>query len=97
MRAISSMGTPPRESREDAGVPEFAWGPGAGDAGCCDDGAELAADVGGVQLVAVAGGEHQLVLPVGPAAVGAQGGDGELGQGQGAAGQPGFGVAAGAD
>jgi hypothetical protein len=41
-------------------------GGGAGNAGPADDGSEFAADVGGVQFGAVAGGEHQLVLPVGP-------------------------------
>jgi hypothetical protein len=43
----------------DEGVAEFAKCPGAGYAGGFDGGPEFAADVGGVQLVAVSGGEHR--------------------------------------
>jgi hypothetical protein len=43
----------------DEGVPQLVRRPGALDAGGFDGGAELAADVGGLDLAAVAGGEHR--------------------------------------
>jgi len=80
----------------DEGVPQFAGCPGAVDAGGCDGCPEFAADVVGVELAAVAGGEHRPAVALLALLQVGQGVGGDGGQGESAPGSWCLGVAVGA-
>jgi hypothetical protein len=81
----------------DEGVAELARRPGAGYRGGFDGGAELAADVGCVELAAVSGREYRSCFAEFAVAEFAQRRGGEQGQAEGAPGPGSLGVAMGAD